>query len=103
MEVVGNRASGRFVRLLRIFRFSVRGRMVDALRYGLLERGLTRSTDTLPAVTGPWSGIVGFAGNNTYSQVVRTNTSGQVGKRASAATTTIYIARSVGPIWRLGC
>lgn len=47
--------------------------------------------DVLPSTSGPFSGIVGFAGNNTYSQIVRTNTSGQVRKRASAAGTTIYI------------
>ncbi|UFW75215.1 hypothetical protein [Bradyrhizobium sp. WU425] len=48
-------------------------------------------TDTLPA-TSIFSGIVGANSVNvTYSQVVRTNTSGQIRKRASAATTTIYV------------
>lgn len=48
-------------------------------------------TDTLPSVTF-FTGIVETAaGNAQYSMTVRTNTSGQVRRRASAATTTIYI------------
>ncbi|MCK1479332.1 hypothetical protein IVB27_32480 [Bradyrhizobium sp. 197] len=48
-------------------------------------------TDTLPA-TSFFTGIVGANNQNvTYSQVVRTNTSAQVRRRASAASTTIYI------------
>lgn len=48
-------------------------------------------TDTLPS-TAFFSGIVGTASANmTYSQTVRTNTSAQIRKRASAATTWIYV------------
>ncbi|MCK1479904.1 hypothetical protein IVB27_35485 [Bradyrhizobium sp. 197] len=48
-------------------------------------------TDTLPS-TAFFTGIVGAASVNvTYSQTVRTNASGQIRKRASAASTTIYI------------
>ncbi|MGY4377160.1 hypothetical protein ACVWZR_007738 [Bradyrhizobium sp. i1.3.1] len=49
-------------------------------------------SDTLPSTGGPFSGIVAVGGANSgYSQIVRTNTSGQVRKRANVATTTIYI------------
>ncbi|MET4218596.1 hypothetical protein ABIB00_003814 [Bradyrhizobium sp. LB14.3] len=76
------------------------GIQVDAEIFGLGTNTANGTTwlitspdqvDTLPA-TAIFSGIVGANSvNATYSQTVRTNTSGQVRKRASAATTTIYI------------
>ncbi|MET4176079.1 hypothetical protein ABIB99_007195 [Bradyrhizobium sp. LA6.1] len=48
--------------------------------------------DTPPSTGGPFSGIVAVgSANSGYSQIVRTNMSGQVRKRANVATTTIYI------------
>ncbi len=76
------------------------GVRVNALIFGL---GVNAAAGTLWAITSPdqsdvlpslsfFTGIVGSnLVNVTYSQNVRTDTSAQVRRRASAATTTIYI------------
>jgi hypothetical protein len=76
------------------------GIQVDAEIFGLAQNAAAGTTwaitspdqaDTLPSTT-LFTGIIGVAAVNTmYSQTVRTSTSGQVRKRASAASTTIYI------------
>lgn len=48
--------------------------------------------DTPPSVAGPFSGIVAVgSANESYSQIVRTDTLGRVRKRANQASTTVYI------------